>query len=384
VSSVAALEVGEPVVGDDLQSAQRRLYATDLFSRVSYRIERLESGLAAVALEIEERPRFRVAYGLRWDTAEGASALFEAEDRNFLGRNLDLAFRGLWAGEDFSARGLLGVPRLFRTRGSLDLFSLLSRQVDDGLIRDRVETTLQFSFPLSSLFTGRAYVRYRDDEIREVEPDPFFPIMERIRSPLVGLQLLYDDRASRTQPSEGFFGSIDLSGADDRIGGDFRYLRLFGQLHWYRPLGEVASRPVTWAQSYRFGVAEPLDDQDLIFQNRFFAGGEYSVRGYDRDSLGPQEQLGSITRPAGGEALMVLNQELRVRVNGTFTGLFFADFGNVWASKGDFGSELVSALGVGLRATTPLGLLRLDFAHPLDRRPEDSTWRVHFGLGNVF
>jgi outer membrane protein assembly factor BamA len=384
VSSVAALEVGEPVVGDDLQSAQRRLYATDLFSRVSYRIERLESGLAAVALEIEERPRFRVAYGLRWDTAEGASALFEAEDRNFLGRNLDLAFRGLWAGEDFSARGLLGVPRLFRTRGSLDLFSLLSRQVDDGLIRDRVETTLQFSFPLSSLFTGRAYVRYRDDEIREVEPDPFFPIMERIRSPLVGLQLLYDDRASRTQPSEGFFGSIDLSGADDRIGGDFRYLRLFAQLHWYRPLGEVASRPVTWAQSYRFGVAEPLDDQDLIFQNRFFAGGEYSVRGYDRDSLGPQEQLGSITRPAGGEALMVLNQELRVRVNGTFTGLFFADFGNVWASKGDFGSELVSALGVGLRATTPLGLLRLDFAHPLDRRPEDSTWRVHFGLGNVF
>jgi outer membrane protein assembly factor BamA len=382
--AVADLPEGEPLVQDEVQAVRRRLYATGLFSRVSYRIDRLDGNLADVVLELEERPRFRVAYGARWDSGEGASALFEAEDRNFLGRNLDIAFRGLWADQDYSVRGLFGMPRLFGTLASLDLFTLASRQIDDGLIRDRREATLQFSLPLSSRFTGRTYVRWRDDEIREEEPDPFFPIMERIRSPLLGLQLLYDDRLDRTAPEDGFFGSVDLSGADDRIGGDFRYLRLFAQLHWYRPTGRLGSWPITWAQSYRFGVAKPFGDQQLIFQNRFFAGGEYSVRGYDRDSLGPQEQLGSIARPAGGEALMVLNQELRVRVNDTFTGLLFADAGNVWASRADFASDLVAALGVGLRATTPLGLLRLDVAHPLDAGPEDSEWTVHFGFGNVF
>lgn len=382
--AVADLPAGEPLVQDEVQAVRRRLYATGLFSRVSYRIDRLDGDLADVVLELRERPRFRVAYGARWDSGEGASALFEAEDRNFLGRNLDIAFRGLWADQDYSVRGLFGVPRLFGTLASLDLFSLASRQIDEGLIRDRREVTLQVSLPLSSRFTGRTYVRWRDDELREEEPDPFFPIMEHIRSPLVGLQLLYDDRLDRTAPEDGFFGSVDLSGADDRVGGDFRYLRLFAQLHWYRPTGRLGSWPITWAQSYRFGVAEPFGGQQLIFQNRFFAGGEYSVRGYDRDSLGPREQLGSITRPIGGEALMVLNQELRVRVNETFTGLFFADAGNVWASKADFGSDLVTALGVGLRATTPLGLLRLDVAHPLDAGPEDSEWTVHFGFGNVF
>jgi outer membrane protein assembly factor BamA len=382
--AVADLPAGEPLIQEEVQAVRRRLYATGLFSRVSYRIDRLDGSLADVVLELQERPRFRVAYGARWDSGDGASALFEAEDRNFLGRNLDIAFRGLWADQDYSVRGLFGMPRLFGTLASLDLFTLVSRQIDEGLIRDRREATLQFSLPLSSRFTGRTYVRWRDDELREEEPDPFFPIMERIRSPLLGLQLLYDDRLDRTAPEDGFFGSVDLSGADDRIGGDFRYLRLFAQLHWYRPSGHLGSWPITWAQSYRFGVAEPFGDQQLIFQNRFFAGGEYSVRGYDRDSLGPREQLGSITRPVGGEALMVLNQELRVRVNETFTGLLFADAGNVWAAKADFGSDLVTALGVGLRATTPLGLLRLDVAHPLDPGPEDSEWTVHFGFGNVF
>ncbi len=67
-----------------------------------------------------------------------------------------------------------------------------------------------------------------------------------------------------------------------------------------------------------------------------------------------------------------------------FVGVGFFDVGQVWASSGDFGSDLATSLGLGLRAITPIGVLRLDGAFPLDRRPGDPAFKVYFGFGNVF
>jgi outer membrane protein assembly factor BamA len=378
---LAGLPLGEPARVEELQAARRRLYGTGLFSSVGYRLEPTGGEGAAAVFEMEELPRFRVAYGFRWDSEADVSALVEAEDRNFLGRNLRLGLRALWAGDDRSARGFLQVPSLFRTRGSFELFALSSREVAGGLIRDRLQSTLQFSWPFSSELTGRLYARYQDDELSEVDPDPFFPILERIRSPILGLQLLYD---ARSRPDDGLFASLDLSGADDRIGGDFSYARAFAQVSWFLPAGRVGARRLTWAQSYRLGLAEALDDQVLIFENRFFTGGAYSVRGYDLDVLGPTERLGTVVRAAGGEALLVVNQELRVQVSESLTGLLFADFGNVWADSSELGSDVARSLGIGVRAATPLGLFRLDVAYPLDPIEDAASYKLHFGLGNVF
>jgi translocation and assembly module TamA len=66
------------------------------------------------------------------------------------------------------------------------------------------------------------------------------------------------------------------------------------------------------------------------------------------------------------------------------TGLLFADAGQVWKSWSDVNADLTTALGLGLRARTPIGLLRLDLAFPLDRRPGDRSYRVYLGFGNAF
>ena len=109
------------------------------------------------------------------------------------------------------------------------------------------------------------------------------------------------------------------------------------------------------------------------------------VRGYDRESLGPQEFLGTaFQRPLGGEALLVLNEELRFPLPWDLTGLVFFDAGQVWDRPGDAGSELAKSLGLGLRAHTPLGLLRIDAAHPIDRRPTDGRYGFYVGFGNAF
>ena len=56
----------------------------------------------------------------------------------------------------------------------------------------------------------------------------------------------------------------------------------------------------------------------------------------------------------------------------------------MWTDAADFGTDLATALGLGLRALTPMGLLRLDAAFPLDRRPGDESYRLYVGFGNAF
>jgi outer membrane protein assembly factor BamA len=134
----------------------------------------------------------------------------------------------------------------------------------------------------------------------------------------------------------------------------------------------------------RVGLARAFEGQELIPDVRFYAGGSYSVRGYPTESLGPAEDLGGTLYATGGSALLVVNEELRVPLHPRLLGVAFFDAGQVWATTGEFGTGLATSVGLGLRALTPLGVLRLDGAVPLDRRPGDPGWRLAFGFGNVF
>ena len=332
-------------------------------------------------------PEWR-AYGIRWDSEDGSSAVFDVTDENFLGRSWTLGLRALWSDDDKSVRWLTRVPRVGGGRGSIELFAVVRELVERGeftdIESDIMEATLQYSLPIGERSTLRMYGRYRDTRLREVDPDPFFPLDERIKSPLLGWQFLYDSRGPEIFPQRGLFFSTDLSGAEEFLGSDFHYARLFSQMNLYRGVGRLMGRPLAWAQSYRVGFAEAFD-QELLRDVRFFASGEYSVRGYGTESLGPQETLGSIVRPLGGESLLVVNQELRWRAFTDYALLLFSDFGNVWGDVGDFGSDLFSSFGLGLRAFTPVGLVRFDVARPLDRREGiDSEWVFYFGLGATF
>ena len=88
--------------------------------------------------------------------------------------------------------------------------------------------------------------------------------------------------------------------------------------------------------------------------------------------------------PLGGELLFIVNEEARFPVWRELSGLLFMDAGNVWATPSDFDGDLFFAAGLGFRAVTPLGLLRLDLAFPLNGRPTDPEYKIYAGFGTVF
>lgn len=368
--------------------ARGRLLASHLFSSVSSRTLRAADGTATVTFSVVEKPPYTVAYGLRWDNDTGASGVVDLVDSNLLGRGLILGVRlesaaSARASSDRSARLYFAAHGLAGTKYSLELFAERRRTVANGLITDAAEETVQLSRQLSNAVTGRLYGRLNDTHITEVNPDPFFPLDTRIKHPYLGTQLIVDRRDDPIATTRGLFASLDLSGSGTFLRSDFKYVRGYGQVNTFTGLGALGFGTLTWAQSVRLGLAKAFH-QDLLYDVRFYAGGEYSVRGYPREGLGPIEVLGAESRPAGGAALVVINEELRFPLRWGLTGLVFVDAGQVWERMSDIGGSLAKSFGLGLRATTPLGVLRLDGAYPLDRRPGDTAFCIYFGFGNAF
>lgn len=370
---------------EEVDEARGRLYSLGLFRSVRGEAVPGPDGRVDVVLTAEELPPLNLAYGVRWENERGLAAVVDVADRNLFGRGLTLGARALYDPDDRAIRAFGGVPERVLGAG-LDLWVERRRVEKEGfssVIRtDSTEASLQLSRSIGRSVSARLYGRFK--ETRVFEDDPFFPLDVTVRLPYLGVQLVRDTREDPLIGTRGLLTSLDVQGSGDWLGSSFAFLRAYGQANLYRPVFSLGAGRVVWAQSVRVGWAHAFEGQVLLPDVRFFAGGSYSVRGYPRESLGPREDLGGTLFATGGSTLLVVNEELRVPLHPRLLGVGFFDAGQVWASSGDFGTGLATSIGLGLRALTPLGVLRLDGAVPLNRRDGDASWTVSFGFGNVF
>jgi outer membrane protein assembly factor BamA len=149
---------------------------------------------------------------------------------------------------------------------------------------------------------------------------------------------------------------------------------------WFTPL---SPRDV-FGVSFRTGVIVPVGDSDAIpLQERYFNGGENTVRSFKEDQLGPQDADGD---PIGGEAYTVISAELRHTLGGRLGAAFFFDLGNVQEDASDYFhfDNGGAAVGAGLRYLLPVGPVRLDVGVNPDPGDDDDTWVAHLSVGVPF
>jgi outer membrane translocation and assembly module TamA len=130
-------------------------------------------------------------------------------------------------------------------------------------------------------------------------------------------------------------------------------------------------------------------NQELPASERFFAGGDTTVRGFALDRLGSASVLDANGVSNGGNGLVILNAEVRFPVwkQKSLGAAVFIDVGNVFATVGDIDlGELRSGAGFGIRWRSPVGPPRMDFAwklHPItfaNGQPENHfAWYVTIG-----
>src|SRR6185312_896426 len=109
--------------------------------------------------------------------------------------------------------------------------------------------------------------------------------------------------------------------------------------------GDPAGRSVIAARLLS-GVALGATQFSLPPDQRFYAGGSGTVRGYRYQSVGPEFQDGN---PIGGTNMQAFNLELRQRLGTNFGFVVFADSGGVSSSSG---SVYRVGVGAGVRYYT--------------------------------
>ena len=183
-------------------------------------------------------------------------------------------------------------------------------------------------------------------------------------------------------------GSWLRSVADNPLRPTQGYRLLFNLAGTYEnPLSQISmaqgSMAATWMHpspwNGRFilrtelGATTVSDFNALPTTYRFYAGGMNSVRGYGYKELGPKDDDGNVI---GGRFLSVVSVEYEQSILENWGVATFIDSGNA------FNLDQISfktGVGIGARWYSPIGLVRIDFAVPLD--PANQSFRVHFAAG---
>ncbi len=188
-----------------------------------------------------------------------------------------------------------------------------------------------------------------------------------IRLGRVSTSYLIDYRDNPFDATTGRYHTVDFSLASTKFGGSENFFRFFTEHQYYRPL--TKDRRTVAAFDFRLGMARrygelppttglPIESELLPITERFFTGGSTTLRGYDFEQAGPRDLNDN---PIGGNALLIINAELRRPIYRQLALVGFYDTGNVFitASRARF-KDFTHTIGLGFRIVTPLGPFRLD------------------------
>jgi len=185
-------------------------------------------------------------------------------------------------------------------------------------------------------------------------------------------------------PLHGLRASLSLTPTESLGNGHATFMILQGNVSSYYDLERLG-----WSQSGRSvialralaGLAKGAGELSLPPDQRFYAGGSATVRGFQYQSVGPQFPDGN---PIGGTAIEAASAEFRQRFGEHFGAAMFLDAGEVTATTRPLQGTLSVGYGAGLRYYTPIGPVRLDVALPSTRPANGSAFEIYVGLGQVF
>ncbi len=200
-----------------------------------------------------------------------------------------------------------------------------------------------------------------------------------------------DRRDSRLQPTVGTRYSASVEWAGGPLGGTTDFLRTRGNATKYIPVTKTGVRTVV-AGNVEAGIIEPLEGSDLFFFDRFYLGGENSVRGFRFRSIWARDEAGNTILdefgvPIGGDRMFRANLEGIILLGGPFRLIGFFDAGNVWVQEQDISFDnLRMSAGVELQVNVPLfgAPLRFIWSNNVDPLPDDRFESFQFSIGPSF
>ena len=184
----------------------------------------------------------------------------------------------------------------------------------------------------------------------------------------------YDTRNNYLNPTSGLYGKFQVEGgyAGGYKAGNFGNATL--ELRTYH-------RGLFKKNTFAYKVVGGIASDSTKESQKFWVGGGNSLRGYDGGFFKGSQKL-------------VATVENRTQINDIVGLVVFADAGRAWKQNGrdpsytrdnkDFGHNIGTTAGVGIRLNTPIGPLRFDFGWPVGNKMDDDGMKFYFNMGQSF
>lgn len=377
-----------------VDNARRRIQNTALFEKVdAYPGDTGVEGQKDLNINVEEKRTGQLSFGAGFSSidsligfAEITQGNFDISNwRNFTGAGQKLRLRGVFGLERQDAQFSFVEPWFLNRQLALglDAYYREAQYLSDVYDLETLGGAVSLRTAIGEFSSLKFEYRAENIKMTGLDKDATEEFVRSARED--GLQgqfkVLFscDRRDSATLTRKGFrfdasafvMGSF-LGGEQDNYGLSaeaWQYFNLPGDTIFL--INAEAATIDTWG-----------DSSFIPVYNRLYLGGANTLRGFKFRDVGPKDVKGE---PVGGNTMFRLTLEYTFPIISRVRGAVFYDAGAVSEDSFDFGGDVNSNVGAGLRLDLPIGPIRIDVGFPIQTDDfNDGGARFNFNVGWQF
>lgn len=397
------LKPGDIYTNAKRRESFRKLFDSGIFAKITIELTppKVDSS-RDLEITVEELPTREVYIEPGWGSYENLRLRAGVFEKNLFGTGRNGRIDGLVSTKMESFTVSYTDPWLLQTDIRMNIPLSYENRDEPSYTSEETSLSVLLSKKFSKNLTLSTGYLYKVTQLYDLTDDtPQQEGEEDYNKGTIGIQATWDTRDDIFYPAEGLrlAGGFDISlpalGSEIEFGRITMGGRYFIELPKKYILGLRATT----------GLIIPMGDQSSIpISERFFNGGDTTVRSYKHSELGPKD---TNNEPLGGLGYNVFSIELRKRFYKNFATTLYIDAGNISPNRSlvekgflpytdrsellddtldDFFSEFKFGIGIGFQYLLPVGPVRVDVAYNPD--PEEiwneDTWVFHFSLGMAF
>jgi outer membrane protein insertion porin family len=371
-----------------IKNSKKNLMNTGYFEEATLSTSKGSTGdQLNVDVNVKEKPTGSFSIGGGYSSLDGIIGQASVSQSNFLGLGLKANVAGSIGGKSQTYSVGVTDPYFLDSKWTLGFDVYRSERDYIDYSRRLLGGDIKAGYPINDTLSTFFMYKYEIKEIYNPQPsyqivhniDPVnYPTGSTATSSVFG-SISRNTTDYRLDPSTGMINSLSLEYAG--LGGDNKYARYIADTTWFYPIYKklILVNKMTLGYVQDIGQEVPIDE-------KFYLGGIYSLRGYKSRTVSPVLNdptfglvyLGGNTQAFGNtDITFPILSDLGVK------GVVFFDYGNAFDLK-KFDRVLMS-YGAGIRWSSPIGPLRLEYGIPLNPRGIDNkAGRFEFAIGSLF
>ena len=380
VRRLVPLQRGAVLRQASVREAEENLFRAGIFCSACARVQRCGPVQADLHLRLKEHDPKSVEIDVGYGSYEQLRGAVRYRDRNLFGwgRYFEAEARGHLKG--YGGQIAFRDPWLFGRKWTLDTRAGYERREEPSFAFQRLHFSAAAEYRPHRRWRFLGGYRFESQEAFDISADaPGADIDGFVTSAGLFIDASYDSRDSGILPTRGVLAEGGVFWSSPTLGADLSFFEQRLRGVWHQPIG-----PGVLAAGASFRVKQILNGDDALpIQERYFLGGDTTVRSFLESELGPVDPDGD---PVGGLSSAQAHMEYRMPLGlGDLHGALFYELGVVNTDAWDFAGPFGHAVGAGLRYYLPFGPIRLDVGYGFGERfaAEDRV-AVHLAIGFSF